>query len=382
MATSSNRDSMVSCPPSEGATVIACIIPVTDASGLITKRLSAAVRHGGVDVVAGRDQHGVQRVHDALRPRRRPRGEDHHRRLVGIPARSGRRRRPVRRHRSCRSGANALDQAHAPSGATTSGASTIAGAVAATMSSYLGAAPALVGATITARRAAARRGSRPPRRCRWRRARTPRRRRTIPSARSASTAPSTAASARRRSANARAPQPPPAPGRGERRRPPGRPARCPTTGGAGIAARGRRPGGRRSRSTGAHPPRECGTRDSERHVTVAAAWSRIPAVPGHDLGTGRAGRRAVGGSRRARRRPRPLAHRPPAPRRGRRASPPISARAASAAGTIVSWQLPDDARDDGGDGRAGAPRRGAEPAHPDPARARGRLHHPPGRRPR
>ena len=39
----------------------------------------------------------------------------------------------------------------------------------------------------------------------------------------------------------------------------------------------------------------------------------------------------------------------------------------------------DDARDDGGDGRARAARRGAEPAHPDPARARGRLHHPPGR---
>ena len=43
MAASSNRCSMVSCAPTSGATVIACSIPVTDANGLITNRLSAAV---------------------------------------------------------------------------------------------------------------------------------------------------------------------------------------------------------------------------------------------------------------------------------------------------------------------------------------------------
>ena len=44
VATSSKRDSSVACPPRVGAIVIACSIPVTDASGLIMKMLSAAVR--------------------------------------------------------------------------------------------------------------------------------------------------------------------------------------------------------------------------------------------------------------------------------------------------------------------------------------------------
>ena len=55
------------------------------------------VGHGerrGVDVVARRHQHRVQRVHHALGARRRARREDHHRRLVGIPRRG---RRPHHR---------------------------------------------------------------------------------------------------------------------------------------------------------------------------------------------------------------------------------------------------------------------------------------------
>ena len=50
-------------------------------------------------------------------------------------------------------------------------------------------------------------------------------------------------------------------------------------------------------------------------------------------------------------------------------------------GDVVSWQLPDLARVDGARARAGPPRRDPEPDAADLPPARGRLHHPPGRRP-
>ena len=54
------------------------------------------------------------------------------------------------------------------------------------------------------------------------------------------------------------------------------------------------------------------------------------------------------------------------------------ARHGIGAGDVVSWQLPDVAREQGARARAGAPRRHPEPDAPDLPRARGRLHHPAG----
>ena len=96
VATSSKRDSIVTCAPSVGATVIACNMPVTDANGLIMKMLSPAVRPASSMKLRVRDQHRVQGVDDPFRPRRGARGEDDHRGLVGIAGRRG----PAR-HRRC-----------------------------------------------------------------------------------------------------------------------------------------------------------------------------------------------------------------------------------------------------------------------------------------
>ena len=54
------------------------------------------------------------------------------------------------------------------------------------------------------------------------------------------------------------------------------------------------------------------------------------------------------------------------------------ARHGIGAGDVVSWQLPDLAREQGPRARPGPPRRHPEPDAPDLPRARGRLHHPPG----
>ena len=197
VATSSKRDSIVTCAPSVGAIVIACNIPVTDASGLIMKMLSAAVRRAasmklrdatsivlrewttpfGRDVVpevkmitegsSGSRGDGGPPVTGGASPTtsigsQRGRGS----RLRGPNPGRGT-ATPVRARGSARSWPRCRSPAR---------------------SRRWWARPS------RGRRAAASRGWRPPTRRRCRRARTPRRPRATPCARSAATAPSTAAS--------------------------------------------------------------------------------------------------------------------------------------------------------------------------------------------
>ena len=391
MAASSKRDSMVSCAPSAGATVIACIIPVTDASGLITKRLSAAVRRGGVDVVAGRHQHRVERVHDALRARRRARGEDHHRRLVGIATRR-------RRAGDRLGGTDRVDREPArPPTSTVGREQRLRARARPTARSRRrcrapARRPALVGRDHHQRAEPQHaRGSRRPRRRRCRRARTPRRRRRRPRAAARRPRRRPRRRARRRSANDPARRPPPAPGRGRAAsRDEVDRLGAPVPGGAEPCAHVPPPAARgvpgqvvTASSLGAPPApmttRERQTRIRRGMLRSPAAMERDPAVPADRVGAGRAGRRAVGRPRAARRRPRPLAHRPPAARRRRRRRRRPRARAASAPARSSRGSCPTTLETMVVMVALGAPRRGPEPAHPDPARARGRLHHRPGR---
>ena len=195
MATSSKRDSMVTCAPSDGATVIACSIPVTDASGLITKMLSAAVSAAASTKLRvatsivfsecttpfGRDV--VPDVKITIDGSSGSRAAMRGAPITGSASPMASIGEPARR-----------PAVVARSGAATSGASTSDGSVMATMSRTC-AAPALVGATITSapsRSTGVDRDDRDDVVAVEHEA--PRRRRATPSRRNAATPPSTAAS--------------------------------------------------------------------------------------------------------------------------------------------------------------------------------------------
>ena len=250
-----------------------------------------------LDEVAGRDQHRVERVDDSLGTRRGARGEDHHRRLVGVPARMMHRRmcwsppaRPAWHHRWCRSRATARRR-RGRRGRTSEARARPAAASpprcrapAPTRRSWAPPSPA--------HRVAARRGWRRPTRGRCRRAGTPdrpaRRRRRGARARRRRRR----GRAARSSPHAPAPRPPPDVDHAAPRRGGGRPVPFPS-GRRGASPAPARPHARRPPGqlvAGRHPQHSSGRRsllqrrrrprapdaDPESHVTVTRPWTALP----------------------------------------------------------------------------------------------------------